>query len=156
MLQICDQAHETLDEAERQHKIVLDIGPITADTLITQCIEQIDEIRTLIQKADETFDKAIKAGAYYDLRGSADDGMADCDNLNRRLEDEEARLVRLLTRWSLRAGPFYIHRPHRCRFCFSRSRCPHFCLLTMRISCIWQYEENFHFRQPLKVFASKF
>ena len=156
MLQICDQAHETLDEAERQHKIVLGIGPITANTLITQCIEQTDEIRALIQKADETFDKAIKAGAYYDLRGSADDGMADCDDLNRRLEAEEARLVCVLARCSVRADPFYIHRPRGSRFCSSCLRCIHFCLLTMRITCTWQYEENFNFRQPLKVFASKF
>ena len=87
-----------MDEAERKHDIVLGIGPITSDLLITQCIGHIDEIRKLIEKADETFDRAIKAGAYYDLRGTADDGMTHCDDLSRRLDDQEARLVSLLTR----------------------------------------------------------
>ena len=144
-----------MGEAERKHEIVLGIGPITSDMVFEKCIGRIDEIRTLIEKADETFDRAIKAGSYYDLRGTADDGMAHSDDLNSRLDDQEARLVSFVTHRSVRAltrvtstgvTPSSVANV----ICISSS------LLPINFMDLWQHEENINFRQPLKIFASKF
>jgi hypothetical protein len=56
-------------------------------------VGRIDEIVILLDQAEGFFDKAIKAGSFYGLRGTADDGMAEGDDLRIRLDSQEERLV---------------------------------------------------------------
>ena len=83
-----------IQTAEQKYLVLLGIGPITSDTLISLCLKHIEEIASLVEEADEFYDKAIKAGSYYNLKGTSDAGVTSADNLRFRLETQQTRLVR--------------------------------------------------------------
>jgi len=89
---VCDKAHALLSEGERRCDYLQQYGPMSSDTVIHDCVGRVDDILQLVDEADELFDKAVKAGAYYDLRGSADEGINDGIELRTKLEHQEARL----------------------------------------------------------------
>lgn len=91
--QLCDKGHDLLERAENDFCVLVRLGPTSSDTVIHECLKRIDDMLVLVQDADETFDKAIKAGAYYDLRGDADEGMQHSDELRQALEKQEIRLL---------------------------------------------------------------
>jgi hypothetical protein len=92
--QLCDQGHEQLECAEKAFCVLAQLGPTSSDTVMHECMQHIHEILVLVDEADETFDRAIKAGAYYGLRGDADEGMQHGQELHEALAKQEARLQR--------------------------------------------------------------
>jgi hypothetical protein len=91
--QLCDQGHDLLERAEEKYDELQQLGPVSSDTLIHDCINRVNDIVLLIGEADEIFDKAIKAGSYYNLRGDADEGTQHGDELRLALETQEMRLL---------------------------------------------------------------
>ena len=141
--QLCDKGHGAIEEAERQYEILLSVGPITSDTLIRKCVGRIDEILILLEEAEGFFDKAIKAGSYYGLKGTADDGMAEGDDLRVRLDSQEERLVNIL-----------LPPPKNVVESFLPAIYPSYISVSL-CGVRVQYQEDEEFRRPLKVFASK-
>ena len=92
--QLCDKGHDLLKEAERQFANLILVGPIRSDTIIHNCVTCVDEIAIVVEEADELFDKAIKAGAYYSERGTTDKGLAHGEDLRIRLMQEEKRCMK--------------------------------------------------------------
>ena len=87
-LQFCIQ-YVSFNSASNLHQM----GPKTSDTHIIECIARIDEISAVLDQADEIFEKGIRAGAYYGLRGDVDEGMELADGLRVKLQEQHVRLM---------------------------------------------------------------
>ena len=90
---LCDKGYEILEAVEDQLEKLKEMGPITSDVHIDSCMGEVAGASALLVHAEDVFDKAVKAGAYYSLRGDADDGVDSADEKRHRLQEEEERLL---------------------------------------------------------------